>query len=99
MECEGTSCQVTVLVIACIDYVGLLKGLLNHNCIGMKLQCPSWITVLQCFSNKMTHVSVFIGKKSMCLFVHILQLLFVHFTRYRNPCLSACKDEVGTLWP
>lgn len=59
------------------------------------------------FKQNMTHVSVFVGTKSICLFIHILQYLFVHFTRYSNLCLymqglgrhsvALNGEKIGTL--
>lgn len=59
------------------------------------------------FKQNVTHVSVFIGTKSICLFIHILQYLFVHFARYSNlcPCMQGLGrhsvalngEKIGTL--
>lgn len=59
------------------------------------------------FKQNMTHVSLFIGRKSICLFIHTLQYLFVHFTRYSNLCLrmqglgrhsvALNGEKIGTL--
>lgn len=49
IHARDSTCQETVLVTTCIDYVGLLKEHSNPNCIRMRRRNPSWITVLQCF--------------------------------------------------